>query len=93
MKKGTGFKKNKPIFYKAPLLFLIPLDFYSDQLLKPRDKKSFQKNQKLDKKCEQLRENVVLAIEQQSDKLEISRYLVLRAIPVNNSISGGQTEQ
>ncbi|GEO11307.1 hypothetical protein [Segetibacter aerophilus] len=94
MQKGTSFKKNRPGYYnyKSPLLFSIPLDVYSDEVVKLRDRDSFKKLQKLQKKCEELRKSFESVKEQHCTRIETTRDLVLRTIAVNINIRGRRIE-
>ncbi|MCW3080988.1 hypothetical protein [Segetibacter sp.] len=90
MQKGTGFKKSKPGYYnyKSPLLFFIPLNVYSDEVGRQRDKESFLKLQKLEKKCEKLRQSFSSFAEQHSARIEKTKYLAFCTVEVNNNIRG-----
>lgn len=88
-------KKNKAEKFscKSPMLFTIPLDVYSDEVEKNRDRQSFLKIQKLAKKCEQLRQNFHSYAQAHSARIERTRCLVLRTIEVTNNIRGRRVEE
>ena len=93
MEKLTNLKKSKAVNISSfPLLFTIPLNVYSDEMEKERDKDAFIKIQKLEKKCEQLKQKFQAYVEKHSVRIETTKSLVLRTIAVNNSIRGKKTE-
>ncbi len=95
MDNTMNFKKNvaEKFSCKSPMLFSIPLDVYSDEVEKHRDRESFLKIQKLAKKCEQLREKFYSYAQSHSARMEKTRFLVLRTIEVTNNIRGRRVEE
>ncbi|MCW3111872.1 MAG: hypothetical protein JWR18_268 [Segetibacter sp.] len=69
---------------KSPLLFTIPLDVYSDEVQKDRDKEAFLKIQKLEKKCEQLREKLHTYEASSQARIETTRNLVQKTLEFNH---------
>lgn len=86
MDNTTTYKNHKKLESncKSPILFTIPLDIYSEEVCRERDKESFLKIQKLQKKCEELRQNFHAYSQLHSLRLEATKFLVLRTMAVRN---------
>ncbi|MGI8635787.1 MAG: hypothetical protein ACR2KZ_10330 [Segetibacter sp.] len=82
--KGRDLEFN----YKSPLLFSIPLDVYSGEVEKARDKDLFLKIKSLSKKCEQLREKFHFYTERHAVRIEVTRSIILQTLEVGNKIRG-----
>ncbi|MCW3110266.1 MAG: hypothetical protein JWQ09_4772 [Segetibacter sp.] len=94
MENILGYEKSKvsKFNYKPPFLFAIPLDVYSDEIEKERDKESFLKIQRLEKKCEQLRQKLHVYIQAYSQRLEATKYLVSRTLAFKKNMQGRKAE-
>lgn len=82
LEKSKGNKVN----FKSPFLFTIPLNVYSNEVERQRDKESFVKIQQLEKKCEQLRQKLHIYTQQHSMRIEATKHLVLRTLAFNNNM-------
>jgi len=80
-KRGAGIYN-----YKSGLLFSIPLDVYSDEVDKIRDKDLFLKMKNLSKNFEQLKEKFHSYTERHAVRIEITRSMVLQTLEVGNKI-------
>ena len=87
MEHSMSTKKNRQEKFtgKSPILFSIPLNEYSDEVEKNRDRDAFLKIQKLAKKCEQLRQSFHSYMQIHSERIEKTKWLVLRTIEVTNN--------
>ncbi len=71
---------------KSPLLFTIPLNIYSDEIVKERDKEAFLKIRDLAEKFEQLRQKFHSYAEKHLVRIETTKYLVWRTMAVKENI-------
>lgn len=71
---------------KSPSLFSIPLDVYSNEMERERDKESFLKIQQLEKKCEQLRQKLRSYTERHATRIERTKQLVSQSREYNKNI-------
>lgn len=72
--------------YKKPLLFTIPLDVYSDELEKVRDKQGFHKIAELEKKLLQLRQKLHSYSKENLERIKLTQYLAQRTIDVSSNL-------
>jgi hypothetical protein len=87
MEKKLLSEKNQCVDfnYKSPLLFKVPLDVYSDEVGKDRNRESFLRLKKISEKCEQLREKFHSYTQQHSARIEITRNLILQTLELSNN--------
>ncbi len=87
MDKEISYKKSRSDKFngKAPLLFTIPLDVYSDELEKDRDKDYYLKIQELEKRCQQIRANFHQLLKRHSLMIQSTLYLVSVSEAVKNN--------
>jgi hypothetical protein len=86
-KKAYLQKSNAGTFnYKSPLLFSIPLDVYSEEVEKDRDKDLFLKMKILSEKFEQLREKFHFYTERHAVRIEATRSMILQTLEVGNKV-------
>ncbi|HSU50615.1 MAG TPA: hypothetical protein VLJ41_08490 [Segetibacter sp.] len=88
MEKKASLQKSRAGIcnYKSPLLFSIPLDIYSDEVDKNRDKDLFLKMKNLSKKFEQLKEKFHSYTERHAVRIEVTRSIVLQTLEVGNKL-------
>lgn len=93
MENNIYLKKSKVrcLHCKSPLLFSIPLNVYSDEIEKERDKESFLRIKSISIKCEQLKQKVHSYAEQHSIRIAVTRNIILQTLEVNNNFRGKKT--
>lgn len=88
-KKAFSKNSNPGTFnYKSPLLFSIPLNVYSDEVEKDRDKDLFLKMKNLSEKFEQLKEKFHFYTERHAVRIEATRSMILQTLEVGDKIRG-----
>ena len=88
MEKTIKYLKNAgdKFFYKSPFLFIIPPNIYADKVEGKRDKNSFLKLKKLEKKCSHLRQLLVTYSQQHLSRLQITKHLICRTLAVEKNL-------
>lgn len=83
MKKQNLYKTPVKFNCKPPLLFAIPLSDYSDEMDKERDKNLFKKMKELEKKTQQLKENMELLSKKHSFHLHLIQEMIAASYNIN----------
>lgn len=83
MKKQNLYKAPPKFNCKPPALFSIPLSDYSDEMNKKRDKTLFIKMKELEKKTQQLKENMELLSKKHSFSLQLIQEMIAASCNLN----------